>query len=863
MEAAACVAATAHGATLPLPSSQSSSRKEWRVVTEHSVRNSGNEDLERSKLGQSDERTIYEQGRGALDGVNFCSIQMDGVGGLDDEMLQQRLHALARQRDELQQMEIELRARVIARSEIMEMQNSFDAQMKEQASVTTKLQEQLQEREQKIHELERKMEEKERELHAIRLDNEAAWAKEDLLIEQNKELANFRMERDSIEAERAHHIKQIHDLQEHIQDKERQLLELQEQHRIAQETILFKDEQLRETQAWITRIQEMDALQSSTNHSLQAELRERTEQYNQLWLGCQRQFAEMERLHMQSVQQLQLELAGAREKTGAFRDESHASQTNSNNVSQFGGNNGNHQEASGGSTPRGNSGVLSNGNSDNSQSFVSSQDVSTQSNHVPGVPITPSLLGLPSYLPPGQMPALHPYLMHQQGANHSMPPHVPQSHVGQFHAVPAMSSFQHWPSQQAVSEGSQVSTPNQFPPSQAEEILSGPDSNYSFEISVNGGLRPEYLNDHIGQGMESNSVISAAEHAQALESIDKSYLAGPQEQQTLQQISSQFHEALKLGSMEQTMEMKTLENDAANSMNDEPESRSFTKEQASSAANSSPTDTPIHLGNFAETAVNIVSDSVLTEAFGSTTQTNSLPTGKAPEAALLDERSLLACIVRTIPAGGKIRISSTLPNRLGKMLAPLHWHDYKRKYGKLDDFVAGHPELFVIEGDYIQLREGAQGMVAATAAVAKVAAAAAASSLYSSFFPSVAVTPMAQANRLKKAPSMECKAVRNATDSSSQVSATHSQHSNGGGFNVSGGPSNVLILTKSKDSLDLNCTEARPGQSIFVAAEDEANSDRSGLGNSQTKATFGARSSAKFISKQQGRTLATPLASRR
>ncbi|KAJ0518489.1 putative glycosidase [Helianthus annuus] len=34
---------------------------------------------------------------------------------------------------------------------------------------------------------------------------------------------------------------------------------------------------------------EMDALQSTTNHSLQAELRERIEQYNQLWIGCQRQ----------------------------------------------------------------------------------------------------------------------------------------------------------------------------------------------------------------------------------------------------------------------------------------------------------------------------------------------------------------------------------------------------------------------------------------------------------------------------------------------------------------------------------------------------------------------------------------------
>uniref|UniRef100_F6HXS5 Uncharacterized protein n=1 Tax=Vitis vinifera TaxID=29760 RepID=F6HXS5_VITVI len=46
----------------------------------------------------------------------------------------------------------------------------------------------------------------------------------------------------------------------------------------------------------------MDVLQSTTNPSLQAELRERTEQYNQLWLGCQRQFAEMERLHLHANQ---------------------------------------------------------------------------------------------------------------------------------------------------------------------------------------------------------------------------------------------------------------------------------------------------------------------------------------------------------------------------------------------------------------------------------------------------------------------------------------------------------------------------------------------------------------------------------
>lgn len=58
----------------------------------------------------------------------------------------------------------------------------------------------------------------------------------------------------------------------------------------------------------------------------------------------------------------------------------------------------------------------------------------------------------------------------------------------------------------------------------------------------------------------------------------------------------------------------------------------------------------------------------------------------------------------------------------------------------------------MIEGDYIQLREGAQKKVAATAAVAKVAAAAAASSPYSSSLLSVAVTPMAQNRQIKVPP---------------------------------------------------------------------------------------------------------------
>ncbi|CAF2121736.1 unnamed protein product [Brassica napus] len=131
---------------------------------------------------------------------------------------------------------------------------------------------------------------------------------------------------------------------------------------------------------------------------------------------------------------------------------------------------------------------------------------------------------------------------------------------------------------------------------------------------------------------------------------------------------------------------------------------------------------------------------------GSITLVSFGKTERNLESALLDERSLLACIVRTIPAGGRIRISSTLPNRLGKMLAPLHWHDYRKKYGKLEDFVASHLELFMIEDDYIQVREGAQKMVAgsASAAAGKVAVSSSPSSMY------VAMTPMAQSQGLKK-----------------------------------------------------------------------------------------------------------------
>jgi hypothetical protein len=43
---------------------------------------------------------------------------------------------------------------------------------------------------------------------------------------------------------------------------------------------------LREAHAWMARVQEMDTLQSQT---MQAELRDRTEQFNQYWISFQQQ----------------------------------------------------------------------------------------------------------------------------------------------------------------------------------------------------------------------------------------------------------------------------------------------------------------------------------------------------------------------------------------------------------------------------------------------------------------------------------------------------------------------------------------------------------------------------------------------
>ncbi|KAI3808756.1 hypothetical protein L1987_24717 [Smallanthus sonchifolius] len=166
MEAATSVAVAPRGISIPMPPS----RKEWRAIPDHPVQNPGNE----------------VQGREPLD-LNFFSIAV--AGGSDPEVC---LDEVVKQREQLQHLEVHLKARLIARSEVMKMQERFDSQIKDHITANLKLQDQLHEREKTIQDLQRTLEDKDEELHAIRLDHEAAWAKEDLLREQNKELATFR-----------------------------------------------------------------------------------------------------------------------------------------------------------------------------------------------------------------------------------------------------------------------------------------------------------------------------------------------------------------------------------------------------------------------------------------------------------------------------------------------------------------------------------------------------------------------------------------------------------------------------------------------------------------------------------------------
>jgi hypothetical protein len=80
---------------------------------------------------------LRQEGAAGLE--NYCSITIDGSGGLSEDILHQRLQSVVQQREQLQQVEIELRAQALAHPQILEAQRSFQAAAKEHATAAAKL----------------------------------------------------------------------------------------------------------------------------------------------------------------------------------------------------------------------------------------------------------------------------------------------------------------------------------------------------------------------------------------------------------------------------------------------------------------------------------------------------------------------------------------------------------------------------------------------------------------------------------------------------------------------------------------------------------------------------------------------------
>ncbi|KAG8048134.1 hypothetical protein GUJ93_ZPchr0008g12888 [Zizania palustris] len=586
----------------------------------------------------------------------------------------------------------------------------------------------------------------------------------------------------------------------------------------------------------------MDVLQSQ---SLQAELRERTEQFNQYWISFQQQYVDMQRGFLHTIQQLQVELNELRERTGAPKDGSQTSQ-DSSAESAFGQNKGKIMATNGSGTTDSSQSLKNNGIPDGSI---------TGNSNVSAVPVVPSsLLGIGGFVPSAQIAGMHSYMMHPQG--------VPPSLASPNSAVPQFGSFQsqlttqpnlQWANQQEAQNSSQTPDESNYQPSQDQNALQHAASNNDeFSLKQIPATHAEHLAAH-GKQQHFPSVVSESTHEQKVVESNITELLVYNEQQKYRDSSSVVSPIRKFEHQEQKDEQKD-EKVASRKQSEERVARQHHKGSDFDAST-----TQIHSkSDAAEFNSNVVNQP--------DTLTSAGPVPKEP--SLLDERSLLACIVRAVPSGpdGQIKISTTLPNRLGKMLAPLHWHDYKKHHGKLDDFVASHPELFVIEGDSIHLREGAQQIISATTAAAKIAAATS-STTYSSLLPSVAVTPVAQSTRQKKGPVVDSRSF-NIMPSRNGSAATNygdqfdkcshiPKASDGVGFNIVQGMGDVTISNKVKDIQENGFSdEVRPGRwSMNSVSANGGRHDRAGLPTSNIRHAYGG--------KQQGRSTGPAYISRR
>lgn len=764
------------------------------------------------------------------------------------ETLDQRLHHVIQQREQLQQMEVELRAQLIARSEVLRVQNSYDEQTKQQTSIVTNLQEQLQERECRMHDLERQFKEREQQLHANQREASEAvsqvWLKDSLLHEQTNELAALRRERDTMlseqkatldqfEAERAKLLSQLQDMRDQVQEKEHQLQELDEQHRSIQAALSYRDEQLRDAQSWVQRAQERGAFHANAHNSLHAELRDCTEQINQLWMGHQRQLADIERYHNQTVERLQLEVAEMREQNRILRsagsgDRSESKDEVSAHCNSKEGGCFNISGQSVGSVTKlstlgcavvNNTSVLPNGDSQTKMLHCEAPAKVEYGNGLPVVVAAP-VVGMTPDLSSGSLPVLNQFAVQPQGVASSIPAAPsritqlassqlsnPTIHFSarQIQQRPQSSQVQWYPHRQQLHTFSHppYSKPphlvhprdNDHQQQHAQLAQEGMDQGVPFKnkavhlsqsANVPATGQSNFKQLQAGQQMHCQSskqpdqqtgellpVEHGHEEKHAAHSQQLALQASQKQQvQPQQEVATQQHHELIVQLDCQSVQ-QVCNPDQGKSFSQQPQlhqvqllSMDIDLKTPPINSGSSSSKEDRSNGSWSSACYPMVDDEV-NDNHGlsnqrqifvpSTGQQPAFPegSGKVDESMLLDERSLLACLVRAIPveASARIKISTTLPNRLGKMLAPLHWHDYRKQYGRLDAFVSSHPELFVIDGDFINLREGAHAIISATTTVAKIAAAvAAASPSCRSWSPTVAVTPAAQPHtrRLRK-----------------------------------------------------------------------------------------------------------------
>ncbi|RZC70495.1 hypothetical protein C5167_033628 [Papaver somniferum] len=162
----------------------------------------------------------------------------------------------------------------------------------------------------------------------------------------------------------------------------------------------------------------------------------------------------MEGHHLQVIQQLQLEVAEARERSGVYADDLVRAASKTKEALPHSQNKGNQSSVNGGSPLSGNTTPTK--MLRNFRLLFNWQWITQD--QVPGVHIVPSsLFAIGACGLPGQVEVLHPLVMQHQGA----PPfltsantHIPQSHVGQLQSVPAISFHPQWQNQQEACLGS-------------------------------------------------------------------------------------------------------------------------------------------------------------------------------------------------------------------------------------------------------------------------------------------------------------------------------------------------------------------------------------------------------------------------